>query len=558
MTPLRSEPGNAARRTWSASRAAYLVHSAAGLWFTILLTIVMASGTLAVFTPEIDRLVFPQLRSDPPTPEAEKINPGTLYDTVAAAYPGFGLTYIDTAAHDRYASATTTILLPDGKRTVAIDSYTGRIRGDVPPITVHGFISRMHAVLFQGLPGFYVVNFTGVLTLTAVISGLFASRKFWRGFVLKPRWERGGRILLGDMHRILSAWLLLFLLVIGITGTWYFYNFPLTHLGLVPELTGDQPAPPNLTESDLDELGPATPRPLSGAKIVETVLQTYPDLTVTGLMPPQNLNMPFVVYGHRQEYLYGKDPNAIYVNPFTGQIMGAALSHDLNLNQFIFQAMSQLHHGELIPPAWGHGARLAMKSLWFLCGTGATFLTVSGLMIYVRRTRQAAQGTFRETLWRWIKPWGGPMKGFKYVNVLIVVALTAGIFFPFRPHARPETSRQHFPEQPAGPFSVSLSLALNTDNAAASPRPNSKVRAFPHISAGRFADARDILVGVGEKGGSSHRLVRVKGSEKLAFAPLRLPDNLAGKELCVEIRQWDGSIHRAFWPLDVNDATNPS
>jgi len=561
MKPSPPEAANAPRAKWSAARAAHAVHSAVGLWFTVLLTVVMCSGTLAVFAPEIDRLVFPQLRSAPPAPGAEKINPGALYDAVAEAYPGMGITYLDTAANDKYASATTTVLLPNSnKRTVAIDSYTGRVLGEVPAVTVRGFFAHMHAVLFQGLPGFYVVNFCGVLVLAAIVSGLIAHRQFWRGFFKRPRFGRSGRILLGDMHRLISLWLLGFLLVIGATGTWYFYNFPLTHLGLVPELVGDQPAPPTLTDDDLDALGPETPTLPSGARIVAAVKNAYPDMAVTGLMPPLNMNMPFVVYGERGEYLHGKDPNAVYVNPYTGHIMGAALSEDLTLNQFVFQALSQLHHGELIPARWGHAAKTAMKGIWFLCGAGASFLAISGLLVHLKRTRQAMAASRWRRVPHWLKPWTGPMWIFKYINVLIVLSLVMGVsFLPKLGQQRPAPATVAFPAQPAGPLSISLALAPGPGTAGSGLlQPGAKVLAFPRISDGRFRDARAIVVGLSQGNESSTRSGRVKGAEHLASAAVRLPEQFEGAQLWVEVKMWDGTVHRAQWPLSAGSKTNPS
>lgn len=546
MTPSTTTTKTQPRTAWSAARVATLTHSAAGLWFTVLLTLIMVSGTLAVFAPEIDRLVFPQLRSLPPTPGAARANPGLLYDALAKAYPGMGITHINTAAHEPGASATTSVTLPgQNKRTVAIDTYTGEIRGEVPAMTVRGFIAPMHAVLFNGLPGFCVVNFFGLLVLVGVVSGLVAYRKFWRGFFTRPRFGRGGRILLGDLHRLIGLWTVGFLLVISLTGTWYFYNFPLVRFGLAPDVLGSQPESPLLSEADLDALGPGTPKRLSGVAIVNAVLAEYPDLTVTGLMPPMNLNMPFVVYGERGEYLHGRNPNAIYVNPFTGKVVGAHLSEELRLSQFVYEAMSQLHHGELIPPRWGGGALLAMKGVWFLCGAGASFLCVSGLLIFLRRTRKALPEGALRRLWLWVRPWGGPMSVFKYVNVLLVLALLGGMTrIPKMMGQRPVPLTVSLPARNVGPYEVSLDLAAGAEGQIT---PGARVTIHPNIANGGFAEARAILVGLTSGAGAEG--VRVKGPEHLAMVPVRLPKNLEGVEVWVEIRRWDGSSHRAIWPL---------
>lgn len=561
-----SNNARASRAGWSAARVATIVHRAAGLWFLMLLTVVMVTGTLAVYGPELDRLVFPALRAAPPGPQAVRVNPGALYDSLLRAYPGMGITHIETAVHEPGAAATTHVVLPGGaKRTVALDPYTGQVLGEVPEVTVRFVLSRAHAVLFQGLFGFYVVNFSGVLLLLATISGLIAYRKFWRGFFRLPRLRGGARVVLGGLHRFIGLWTLAFLLIIGLTGTWYFYNFPLAQFDLVPDVVDSQPVPPRLSEADLDALGPQTPRRASGVAVVDAVRAAYPDMTILGIMPPLNLNMPFVIYGDRGEYLQGRTPNAVYVHPFTAEIMGADLAADAPVTRFLFEAMSQLHHGELVPHSWGSFPKAVMKFLWFLCGTGASFLVVSGLLIHLRRLRAAAPSGVGRRIWNWVKPWGGPMGVFKYVNVLIVVALLAGMARFGAAGGRPGTAAGPAPVELAarlvGDFEVAplVMAAPRRPGASGAPagtalQPGARVMVFPRIADGRFDEARAILVGVGGAPGSRARGVQAKGMADTAFAPLALPKDLAGAELWVEIRTWDGTVQRAHWPLNAPDA----
>jgi uncharacterized iron-regulated membrane protein len=554
----------APRARWSAARAANIVHRAVGLWFLVLLTLVMGTGTLAVYAPELDRLVFPVLRASPPGPQAARVNPGLLYDNLLRAYPGMGVAHIETAPHEPHAAATTHILLPGGaKRAVALDPYTGAVLGEIPALTVRHVLSRAHAVLFQGLIGFYVVNFSGVLLLAAVVSGLFAYRRFWRSFFTPPRLGRGVRILLGDLHRLVALWCLPFLLVIALTGTWYFYNFPLAQFDLVPDVVASQAAPPRLSEADLDALGPQTPRRASGESVVDAVRAAYPDMTILGLVPPLNANMPFVVYGDRGEYLKGRNPNAVYVHPFTARIMGADLAEDAPLARYAFEAMSQLHHGELLPRSWGPLAAAVMKFLWFLFGVGACFLTVSGLLIHLRRARPARAGLGRR-VWNWVKPWGGPMGVFKYVNVLVVVALAAGLVRVASGGPGPVRAASPGVElaaRSAGGFDiVPVIMAPPRAGGADGPgplRPGARVMVFPRIADGRFDEARAVVVGVTGAAGSSARGVQAKGAANTAFAPLALPGDLAGAELWVEVRTWDGGAHRARWPLGAPGAAGP-
>jgi uncharacterized iron-regulated membrane protein len=548
----------ASRSKWSAARAAHTIHTAGGLWFTLVLTLVMGTGTLAVFGQEIDRLIYPELRVSPAETGGERVNPGALYDALLEKYDGLAITHIDTAADTPYLPANTYMAIPGkGQRLVTIDQYGGEVLGDLPMVTVRMFILRVHAALFHWIAGFYVVNFCGLALLVTVVAGLFAYRKFWRGFFKKPRFGRGGRILLGDLHKLVSLWTLPFLLIIGITGTWYFYNFPLAKIGLVPDVMEPTPVPTKLSREALSKLGPQTPVPLSGAEIVSIVRAAHPDMTVTGLMPPMNRNMPFVVYGERGEYLMGDDPNAVYVNPYSGEIIGATLSEDLRLSQHIFQTMSKAHDGEFIPHGWGYGPQLTMKFVWFLCGLGGTFLSVSGLLIYLRRARKIAAGSRLARVWLWIRPWGGPMGVFKYANLFAMVLLATGVyhFAAMTLAPRPAMPRLAYEQRRAGSFGVSVSAAPGRNGSPGRVlTPGGRIMVSPHIAEDRFRDAKDIFIGVDAAQKDGRRGARVKGPEKTAFAPVTLPSDLAGATLWIRIKQWDGSVHRAEWPLQSGQA----
>ena len=58
----RRFPKQRNRRKRTSSSIAFLVHSATGLWLTVLLPVVMVSGTIMVLFAEIDWLIYPEMR----------------------------------------------------------------------------------------------------------------------------------------------------------------------------------------------------------------------------------------------------------------------------------------------------------------------------------------------------------------------------------------------------------------------------------------------------------------------------------------------------------------
>ena len=542
------------RRKRTASNIAFLVHSATGLWLTILLAVVMVSGTITVLFAEIDWLIYPELRV---APSETRVNSGSLYDAVVAAYPEGGVNSLETAAMTERRAASALVVVPGGGfRSVWIDPYSGAVTGDTPFITFGRFINVLHTDLFLPVIGRYFVNFFGVLLLISIVTGLITYKKFWRGFLRRPRFHRDARTWLGDLHRLVALWSLWFLLIIGLTGTWWFYQDPLVEPLGAPDMVTERPAPPTLAIAELDALGPETPEPRSGAEIVAAVQAAYPDMRVTRLLPPANAAMPFMVQGDRGEVLIIGGANTVYVNPYTAEIMGARLAEDWTVSQRVDAAMHPLHYGN-----WAKGGApdLVVKLIWFLGGAVISFLAVSGLLIYLKRTRHAAGTLLAGTklaaglrrIWNWIKPWGGPMGALKYFNLLGVAGMVVGAFVVLSLGAEGINDKgKRFAPQAAGPFEV-MPFALAGFLEADLPpiRPGAETNIFPQIAAGRFRDARFIRVGLTDASGRELDSELVEGTEGIAHGHLHLPEVLEGVRLWVEIEGWDGERHRAHWPL---------
>ena len=507
-----------------------------------------------MLSAEIDWLIYPEMRV---LPSETRVNPGALYDAALAAYPEAGVTSVSSGTMNERLAASAFVVLPGGGfHTIWIDQHSGVVTGDTPFLTVGRFINLLHTTLFLPVVGRYVVNAFGVLMLISIVTGLITYKKFWRGFLRRPRFHRDARTWLGDLHRLTALWSVWFLLIIGSTGAWWFYQNPLVEPGGAPEIVEDWPDPPTLATAELDALGPETPTQRSGAEIVAAVQAAYPDMAVTLLIPPANAALPFVVQGDRGEVLVNGGANTVYVNPYTAEIMGAHLSEDWTAMQRIDAAMHPLHYG-----SWAKrgAADLAVKLVWFLGGAVASFLAISGLIIYLKRTRRAAAELLvgsrlaagLKRLWHWVKPWGGPMGALKYVNVLGLAGILSGAVLVLTLGAEGVGDKgTRFAAQPAGPFevgAVAIAGFLEADLPAI--RPGADTNVFPEIAGGRFRDARFIRVGLSNAAGEEIDRAPVEGAEGIAHGHLHLPEVLEGARLWIEIEGWDGRKHRAEWLL---------
>jgi len=542
------------QKSKSSNKIAYLIHSATGLWLTLMLTVVLVTGTITVFAVEIDWLLHPELRVEP---GETRINPGALYDNVKKAYPNAGIDTLETGAmlEHRAASAFMTVK-GGGFRMAWIDQFDGSINGDTPFVTLGRFIDIMHTTLFLPVIGRAFVNFFGVMMLISVVTGLMTYKKFWKYFLRKPRFDKNSRTWLGDLHRLTALWSVWFLIIIGFTGAWWFYENPLVHSANAPHIVAERPEPPTLTTEELNRLGPETPVPLTGAEIVDIVNAEFPDMKILRLSAPSNAAQPFTVRGDRGEILVMGGANTVYVNPYTGEIMGTRMSEDWTFGQRFDAATAPLHFG-----TWAKQgtADFLVKLIWFIGGAISSFLAISGLLIYYQRTKEAGKQWLNESkriatlkrVWQWVRPWGGPMSGFKYINVLGLAGIVSGAILVISLGSQGVGDRgTQFALKNVGEFDVSVTAIAGFLEANLEPiRPGATVEVFPNIMDNRFHDARFIRIGVTDSQGVEGEGAIVEGPEGIAHIDIKLPDNLEKALLWLEIEGWDGQVNRVSWSL---------
>lgn len=431
VAPAANGPRSKTRpkRKFTTQYIAYLIHSFVGLKLCLLLALVLGSGAIAVLSHEIDWLTLSEMRV---TPQETRIDEGVLFDTLQAAYPEIGLTnfqpntnYPYTAASAFYNSGK------DGFRFAWIDPYTGEVKGDTPLFSVGNFLSILHATLFLPVIGRSLVNAFGIFTLISLVTGLLAFPKFWRYFLMKPR-TGNLRVFLGDLHKLAGLWSIWFLLIIGVSGTWWFYQIPLVLYADAPPLHEPYPQKPILDYAELDKFGSQAPIELSSAEIVEVVKAKYLDMRIGMLVKPEHNSDPYQVVGSRGEWLVnGTGDNRIHINPYDGSIISESWVDDYSFMQRFDKAMDPLHFG-----TWAVGGLpdLLVKLVWFVFGIVMTGLAVTGMIINYKRARRASKIFLNRSplsrrllkSWRVVRPWGGPMGLFKYVNVVMLAGVMMG------------------------------------------------------------------------------------------------------------------------------------
>jgi uncharacterized iron-regulated membrane protein len=352
--------GATGRRLW------FELHSWVGLKLSLLMAFVCLTGTLAVFSHEIDWLLHPQMRV---APSDESASWGEMLSAVRARYPDWKVSRIEAPWGKRFA-AVASVQTPEGRlRFVWIDPHRGHVTGDTGWFNTQRFLRNTHRHLM--LPtawGVPIVSSLAVALLVTFASSFVIYKRWWRGFFSWPRGERRRRFW-GDVHRLAGVWSLWFVLLIALTGAWY----------LVESLGGDAPAAQSGWPAAA--AGPGTV-PIAAAHVDQAVAQArrdWPGLKVGGVSLDE-ANGRLVIDGQAEAWLVRDRANAMAFDTH-GRLLATVQGQQLSVHQRIAEMADPLHFGTF--------GGLVTQALWFLFGAALTLLSLSGVYLFGLRTAES-------------------------------------------------------------------------------------------------------------------------------------------------------------------------
>lgn len=358
-------------KTATKARLWWVVHQWAGLKLSLFMAFICLTGTIAVFSAEIDWLIHPTLRVGTATVQGE-----TRWDLIAdqaARQPG--VSRIDNIAQPTASAfaARVTIERTDGSRGyLHAHPTTGAIQGEQGVVDTRRILRNLHRHL--NLPakiGIPIVTSLSLLLLVTFATSFVVYKKWWRGF-FSPVRTRNARTGWGDFHRLTGIWSLWFVLLIALSGLWY----------LVESLGGGAPDLPRgeVAASHNDA------RVTAGELIASlaAVRQSSPLLQIENIRFPNDKSGAFIIEGQRAAWLVRQRANTIWVEAATARPVLTTDGTDLNVHQRISEMADPLHFG-----TWGG---YWTKTIWFCFGLLLTALSVSGAAIYsLRIARDARQ-----------------------------------------------------------------------------------------------------------------------------------------------------------------------
>jgi uncharacterized iron-regulated membrane protein len=527
------------RRRGNWMRVALLLHNWLGLKMALVLSVVLLSGTLAVFRYEIDGLIYPQMRV---TAGTELASLDQIVAAVTAAYPGMGIgDDIPTGIGSDGTGVGIVGVSPErGIRLIWVDPYTATVQGDTPLFTPGFFFANLHRELFIPEWGIVIVCSFAISLTISLVTGLLLYRRFWLGFLRRPR-TRSARIFAIDLHRLIGLWSLWFAVVMAVTSLWYFWTLVgESKLGFPAAV--EQHGLPALPEERLAQLGPAAPEPLALQTALQRATARYPDFVSTYVTLPARHGEALVFHGSRGEIL-ADNATAIAVDPFSGEILGANLLSDRPAGNHIGAMVTPLHYGNF--------GGLAVKALWFVFGLGLSSVAITGVVFYWSRSARTARSALSHLL-RAFHPRRGAMGWFKPLNWVVLAGavfctvLTAQFFFH-----RLADAPAHYAPQTVGPWPLGATLLAGFGDTSDPRRPGATGLAVVHYCADCWDDIRRLWVHIGAQAPAEDaRGTPVSGRPGFAFAPVQLPETLdRDQRLWLVAEGWDRRRVQASWPL---------
>jgi uncharacterized iron-regulated membrane protein len=360
----------------------YRWHAWVGLLSGLFLIVICTTGSIAVFRPEIERALDYSGHDFTVVPTGDAaISAERAVKTAEAKYPGAraqSVRFPALAGSTQFHGDAYLVQLNQGRGkgnvSVLVDPYRRTVIAALKPVRGWGdFVRQLHVRFFYGsFWGRYIVGLFGLTLLFSTISGLIVFTRF-NGGSWKPkpvRWGRGGRIVTGDLHKLVGLGTVAFNIIFGVSGA------VLGLEGIYHKFIAEKTAPAKhatvarLPEGRIDDFVRRAQELVPGGQPSAIVLGHARNGTVRVDLWPTTAHLvreqsSYVVFDAKTS-----QPAEIY--DVTKAAAGVRL----------YYAMEPLHFGRL-------GGAMWVKLLWGLMGLSGGFLSVTGFVIYVLRKRQA-------------------------------------------------------------------------------------------------------------------------------------------------------------------------
>ena len=356
-------------------------------WFSlpvwVLFCFICVTGTIAVISHELTWLTNANARASNPD-NLPMLSAAQVVEKVTDAYPGADVSGVIIL--EPYLVQQVMFADADKPYAVAyVNPYSGAIQEVNDGNTFINFMRALHSWLLfpwqhNFSVGYYLVCCMAIVMLGAVVTGMLVYKKFWRAMLsCKVRYNQGSRTLLTDLHRQCGVWSIWFLLVMSLTGLFYFAQAILWHADIEID-----PWPKPLA-ADMMPLtaGESADWPVKLADALTITQQQYPGFQPSYILLPEHNRDTFKLAGHLDELFYDQYSYGTAINPWSGAIEQQLQPDQMNGLQTLMHIADPLHFGTV--------GGLATKLIWFVFGLIVSGMSITGFLIWRGRLLKASQ-----------------------------------------------------------------------------------------------------------------------------------------------------------------------
>ncbi|MEO1305913.1 MAG: PepSY-associated TM helix domain-containing protein [Pseudomonadota bacterium] len=370
-TDIKPKPS---ARKKSARKKLYALHSWLGFHLAAIMALVLATGTMATISHEVDWVFQHDMRV---IPDGEQVSWGEMQSAVQAYKPGATIGSLTKMQGDFFAYRADVTDEYGQRRFVHVNQWTGEVTGETHPMTVQRVFRDLHRYLFMpnfiGLP---IVTSLAFVLAVALYTGLKTTRN-WRTLLFRVRTDKGARIMWGDAHKASGLWGIWFFVVMIVTGIWYLIEFGVG----INYVVNDKPNPiPSalLSVEQVVEIGQVMPTQDLDA-VVEAAQAAYPGLNIKLISFPRAANGTYFVQGMVGNPLIRPRSNGVFLHPETLDVLQVRKSKDYPAFFYVNEMADPLH--------FGYFGGLPTKLIWFVFGIAMTGLSITGVWLTWRRLK---------------------------------------------------------------------------------------------------------------------------------------------------------------------------
>ncbi|NVK57761.1 MAG: PepSY domain-containing protein [Alteromonadaceae bacterium] len=355
------------------------IHHWVGFKLALFLCFILASGTLAVISHELDWLTNVAVRAEGRVANQD-LNWAAFY-RAALAQAGNDTVY-QLAVPEHSGFAAEALVKDENQRRYRLyfDPVTWQYNGEGRWFNWQTSLRRIHRHLMLPLNvGLTLVAASSILFLCSLVTGLILQRQWWRGLWRWPR-RTNPRVFWSDLHRLAGLWSSWLLVIVSITGLWYLVE----KYGLGATYPQDAKAISTVAQQSTINVSETV-----FANVMHQVSEHRPALQVKRVFLPVKSMTTIRIDGQEDELLVRDRANNMIFDPLSGELLSTRRGEDLSLHVRISEAADPLHFG-----TWGG---LTTKLVYFMFGVVLTLVCLSGTYIYalrllpVRRHQQIPQ-----------------------------------------------------------------------------------------------------------------------------------------------------------------------